>query len=60
MKTCKYENCEKKEMCNKFMLADDKSWDEWFKSLPQGFKDKMCEHYLDVSDDKKNNKNEIN
>lgn len=38
------------------MLSDDKSWDEWFKSLPEGFKNRMCEHYLNISDDK-NKKN---
>lgn len=31
-------DCEKREMCEKFLLKDDENCDNWFKSLPENFR----------------------
>lgn len=56
MKKCNNEHCEKKELCDRFLLEGDESWDEWFKSLPENFKKMMCEHYIDETEDKQKEK----
>ena len=47
MKKCNNIDCEKKELCEKFLMEEDKVWDNWFKSLPEHFRNMMCEHYLE-------------